>query len=211
MADRHPPDEPSRHAPREPILEPYGRREASGAYEDEDDFDTDRDLEVSFESETPHSRARLLSFYDRLRERIVSRIEQRGGRLSSGAARALLLVPDVFILLVRLTLDRDVPRSTRALIGGALAYFLLPLDFLPELVLGPVGFMDDLVLAVAVLGQAFGDELEPYARWHWSGPEDLRVVLRDISTSADQLLGQKIYDRLRRFLGRRGVEMSGPE
>jgi uncharacterized membrane protein YkvA (DUF1232 family) len=204
MADRHSDDDSHRHV-REPILEPYGRREASGAYED--DFDGEDDLGLSFESEPRHSQARLLSFYDRLRERIVAWIAQRGGRLSGSAAKALLLVPDVFIFLVRLTLDREVPRSTRALIGGALAYYLLPLDFLPELLLGPVGFVDDLVLAVAVLGQAFGNELEPYSRKHWSGPEDLRVVLRDISTSAEQLLGHKVYDRLRRFLGRRGVEM----
>lgn len=206
MADRHPDDDPDRQV-REPILEPYGRREASGAYEGELDAEEEIDIAVSFEREPRHSQARLLSFYDRLRKRIVAKIERRGGRLSKGAAKALLLVPDVFIFLIRLTLDRDVPRSTRALIGGALAYYLLPLDFLPELLLGPVGFMDDLVLAVAVLGQAFGNELEPYSRKHWSGPEDLRVVLRDISTSAEQLLGHKVYDRLRRFLGRRGIEM----
>ena len=50
--------------------------------------------------------------------------------------RALLLVPDVFILLVRLALDKDVPGSARAMIGGALAYFVLPFDLLPEAILG---------------------------------------------------------------------------
>jgi len=29
-------------------------------------------------------------------------------------------------------------------------------------------------------------------------------------TSAEQLLGYKLHDRLRRFLGRRGVELDGP-
>src|SRR5262245_59645581 len=53
----------------------------------------------------------LLSFYDRLREKILQAVEKRGGRLGEGAVRALLLVPDVFILLVRLSLDREVPGS----------------------------------------------------------------------------------------------------
>jgi uncharacterized membrane protein YkvA (DUF1232 family) len=149
----------------------------------------------------------LLSFYDTLRERVLHTIEQRAGKLPGDAVRMLLLVPDVFILLVRLTLDKNVPGSTRAMIGGALAYFILPFDLLPEAILGPVGYMDDLVLAAAVLSQAFGGELEPYARKHWSGEEDLRVVLRDITQAARSLLGHNLYERLKKLLRRRGVEI----
>ena len=149
----------------------------------------------------------LLSFYDRLRKRVLATVEKRGGKLSEGAVKALLLVPDVFILLVRLALDKRVPASTRAMIGGALAYFILPTDLLPEAILGGAGFLEDLVLAAAVLSQAFGGELEPYARRHWSGPEDLRVVLRDLTETAQSLLGFNLYERLRKLLGRRGVKL----
>jgi uncharacterized membrane protein YkvA (DUF1232 family) len=149
----------------------------------------------------------LLSFYDRLRERIVEVVERRGGKLPDGVVRALLLVPDVFILLVRLTLDREVPGGTRALIGGALAYFVLPFDLLPEAILGPVGYLDDLVLATAVLAQSFSGDLEPYARKHWSGSEDLRVVLHDITQTAHALLGESLYGRVRRLLKRRGIHI----
>jgi uncharacterized membrane protein YkvA (DUF1232 family) len=152
----------------------------------------------------------LLSFYDRLREGIFKVVEKRGGKLSEGSIRALMLVPDVFILLVRLALDKEVPRSSRALIGGAIAYFILPYDLLPEAILGPVGYLDDLVLAAAVLAQAFGGDLEPYARKHWSGKEDLRVVLRDITETAHSLLGQNLYGRLSRLLGRRGIKLEAP-
>ena len=149
----------------------------------------------------------LLSFYDRLREKILQAVEKRGGRLGEGAVRALLLVPDVFMLLVRLSLDREVPGSARALIGGTLAYFVLPIDLFPEALLGGIGFMDDLVLAAAVLAQAFSGELEPYARKHWSGSEDLRVVLRDLTTTAHSLLGENLYNKVRNLLRRRGVEV----
>ena len=153
----------------------------------------------------------LLSFYDRLRERIIKAVEKRGGKLSEGAVRALLLVPDVFILLVRLSLDKEVPGSARALIGGTLAYFLLPADLLPEALLGGVGFLDDLILATAVLAQTFSGDLEPYARKHWSGSEDLRVVLRDLTETAHSLLGQNLYNRLRGLMGRRGIQVDGEE
>jgi len=150
----------------------------------------------------------LLSFYDRLRERVIGTVEKRGGRMSEGAVRALLLVPDVFILLVRLTLDKEVPKPARVLVGGALAYFIMPLDLFPEAILGPIGYMDDLVLATAVLAQAFGGDLEPYARKHWSGSEDLRIVLRDISESAHSLLGHNLYEKVKKLLRRRGVKVA---
>jgi uncharacterized membrane protein YkvA (DUF1232 family) len=149
----------------------------------------------------------LLSFYDRLRERIVAKVEGRGGRFTEGTVRALLLVPDVFMLLVRLSLDKEVPAQARMLIGGALAYFVLPMDLLPEALVGVGGYVDDLVLATAVLAQAFSGELEPYARKHWSGSEDLRVVLADISYAAENLLGAKLFNRLKGLMEKRGIKL----
>jgi hypothetical protein len=49
--------------------------------------------------------------------------------------------------------------------------------------------------------------LEPYARKHWSGPEDIRVVLKDITESAQALLGQNLYDRVRRVMSHRGIRV----
>ncbi len=149
----------------------------------------------------------LLSFYDRLRERVVAAAEGKGGRMGEGAVRALLLVPDVFMLLVRLALDKSVPASARMLIGGALAYFVLPFDLVPEGIVGVGGYVDDLVLATAVLAQAFSGDLEPYARRHWSGSEDLRVVLQDVAYTAENLVGAKTYGRLKALLAKRGVRL----
>ena len=174
-----------------------------------EELETNADEALAASPELPPRK--LLSFYDRLRERIVKAIEKRrtksGGKLTEAAVHALLLVPDVFILLVRLALDKEVPASARALIGGALAYFVLPADLLPELILGGVGFLDDLILATAVLAQAFGGALEPYASKHWSGKEDLRVVIRDLTEASRSLLGESTYERLRKVLAKRGVKL----
>jgi uncharacterized membrane protein YkvA (DUF1232 family) len=196
---------------------PHADPISSAVAEDFENFDAaqaERDAEEALRSGTNLPSSGLLSFYDRLREKILQFIEKRAGRpgakLTDGAVRALLLVPDVFILLVRLALDKEVPGSARAMIGGAIAYFILPIDLLPEAFLGPAGYLDDLVLATAVLAQAFGGDLEPYARKHWSGSEDLRVVIQDVTETAQSLVGQKIYDRLRRLLSRRGIELKEP-
>jgi uncharacterized membrane protein YkvA (DUF1232 family) len=196
-----------------PLTHPLADELSGAVAEDLASFDSaraEREAEHAFATGTAtdeESTHRLLSFYDRLRERILHTVERRGGKMSEGAAKALLLVPDVFILLLRLTMDKEVPGSTRAMIGGALAYFVFPADLFPEMLLGAAGYMDDLVLAAAVLAQAFSGDLEPYARKHWSGPEDLRVVLRDVTETAQSLLGQNVYDRLKRLMRRRGIHL----
>lgn len=149
----------------------------------------------------------LLSFYDRLRKRLARELERRGGQLGAGAAEVLLLIPDVFMLLLRLALDREVPQKTRLLLGSALVYFVLPLDLLPEALTGPAGLLDDLVLALAVLQQAFGRELEPLAEKYWSGSQPLRQVLADILAAAGSLLGYDVYERLHSLLKKRGVDL----
>lgn len=149
----------------------------------------------------------LLSFYDRLRGRVGEAIAARGGRLGPRVAEALLLVPDVFVLLARLSLDRDVPKKTRALLASAVAYFVLPADFLPELALGPAGYVDDLVLALAVVAHGFGRDVEPLAARHWSGSQELRQVVGDVLRSARALVGTSVYRRLVAYLRQRGVEL----
>lgn len=153
----------------------------------------------------------LLSFYDRLRAAVLASVDRRGGKMGAAVVRALLLAPDLFMLLARLTLDKGVPSSSRALVGGALAYFILPLDLLPEALVGVGGYVDDVVLAAAVLSHVFSDELEPYVRRHWSGPEDLRVVLRDIAGAGRSLLGENLYERLKALLAKRGVDVEAEE
>lgn len=151
--------------------------------------------------------AGLLSFYDRLRQRIAGAVEKRGGRWGERGAAALLLVPDVFILLVRLGLDREVPADVRRTVWGALGYFLLPLDLLPEALVGPWGFTDDLVLACIVLAQALGPEVEHYAAKHWSGSGELREVLSKVSRAGQSLLGDGLHARLGKLLAKRGIEI----
>lgn len=153
----------------------------------------------------PRPGGKLLSYYDRMREQVLAAADRRSRKLGKPVVEALLLVPDVFVLLVRLMLDKEVPADARALIGGALAYFILPLDLFPEAAVGGVGYLDDLVLASAVLTQALGGELEPYAKKYWNGEQELRETLHDVTTSASALLGRDLYGRLRKALAKRGV------
>ena len=149
----------------------------------------------------------LLSFYDRLRSRITLAVGGRSGRLGKGAIEALLLAPDLFILILRLSLDSRVPAQKRKFLVGALAYFVTPIDLFPEGLLGPAGYLEDVVLAAAVLRVSLQSELEPLAEQYWSGSQKLREVLGDLASAAFGLLGPGLYLRLQRLVRRWGVAL----
>jgi uncharacterized membrane protein YkvA (DUF1232 family) len=93
------------------------------------------------------------------------------------------------------------------LIMGALAYFVMPADLLPEVLVGTSGFLEDLVLSSAVVAHALTKDVEPLVVEHWSGSEPVRVALADVSQAASTLLGANLYARLRSFLARRGIRL----
>lgn len=48
-------------------------------------------------------------------------------------------------------LDPETPARTRAILLGALAYFVLPLDWVPDFIIG-FGFTDDVAVLAAAIG-----------------------------------------------------------
>ncbi|MCG6963751.1 MAG: DUF1232 domain-containing protein [Acidobacteria bacterium] len=139
---------------------------------------------------------RLDDFYKRLRARIDSWLESERGRRYRHA-RYLILVPDLFHLLIRLTLDGRVPGRERALLVAAVAYVVSPADFLPELVLGPVAFADDLVLMALVVNRVLKKVPREVVLEHWSGREDLLDAVQGILTAADRIVGGRLWGRIK--------------
>lgn len=126
-------------------------------------------------------------FYDRLRSRIHAYLE-RGGRLVEAAGDFLLLVPDVFILLWRLANDARVSGKNKVLLGSGIAYFVFPFDIVPEAIVGPIGYLDDLVFGVYILNKMLADTDAAILQEHWSGHHDLLESIQKVLRSADSLL-----------------------
>ena len=78
--------------------------------------------------------------------------------------RVVARVPFVEDLLAAwfCALDRDTPTYVRGILLGAVAYFVLPTDMIPDL-LGPLGFTDDASVIAAAL-TAVGSHLRPQHR-----------------------------------------------
>lgn len=99
------------------------------------------------------------------------------GRGSDAAALARF-VPDCVVLLRRLMGDRRVPRWTRWLLGATIAYLVVPIDLVPDVI--PVaGQLDDVIVVGLVLRAVVRAAGADVVRENWPGPEPgLRAVLR---------------------------------
>jgi uncharacterized membrane protein YkvA (DUF1232 family) len=142
--------------------------------------------------------ARTNRFYDRLRN-TMARAITRGGRFEK-FKDFLLFVPDVFILLCRLAGDSRVGGKEKILLGTGIAYYIFPLDIIPEALTGPIGFLDDLVFGVYILNRLLSDTDEAVLREHWSGDEDLLVMIRKVLGAADGLTSTGFVNQVKRMM-----------
>jgi uncharacterized membrane protein YkvA (DUF1232 family) len=140
-------------------------------------------------------------FYDKMRAKIEDFIREKGG--NDTLAKYLLLAPDLFVVLARLMLDKRVDLKTKALAGAAVAYFITPLDFIPEIVTGPLGLMDDVVLTVYVLRKILVDVDQRIVKEHWNGEEDLLEVITNVIKAADDLVGKKVLKKIEQIVFRK--------
>ncbi len=145
------------------------------------------------------SRDRATRFYDRVRASIHEFTERRGRGVGK-TTEYLMLVPDVFMLLWRVTTDSRVAGKEKVLLGTAVAYFLLPFDLVPEAIVGPIGYLDDLVFAVYVLNKILSSTDPAVLREHWSGSGDVLETIQRVLGAADSLVETKVSGRLKKML-----------
>jgi uncharacterized membrane protein YkvA (DUF1232 family) len=128
--------------------------------------------------------------YDRLRTRIVESVPGTG----SGVRDLILLLPDLTILLARLMRDRRVPLLQKAIAIAGLAYVVSPIDLLPAMFFGPLGFLDDLFVVAACLSRLLNQVHPDVVRSHWSGQGDALEVIQRLTSWFEQQLKLRVSD-----------------
>jgi uncharacterized membrane protein YkvA (DUF1232 family) len=129
-------------------------------------------------------------YYKRIRAQIHTWVEGKGA--THKYAEYVLLAPDLVHLLACLTLDDRVDTASKAKLGAALAYFISPIDLMPEAFLGPVGYMDDVAVACLALNAVLNKpENREAAREHWQGDQELLAVIQKVLAIASEMLGTK--------------------
>jgi len=138
-------------------------------------------------------------FYIKLRDKVTTWYENKTDTKPE-YADYILLIPDFFYLLVKLSLDDRVPAMDKAKFAGVLAYIFSPIDFLPEAFFGPLGYLDDLVLACYVLNLYVNQKEEAnraVVSELWPGDQDLLSTIQSVLKKADKWIGSGALTKLK--------------
>lgn len=83
-------------------------------------------------------------------DRREQRVREKFWKTAKKAARAIPFMDEV-VAAYFCALDPKTPHRVRGILLASLAYFVLPLDFIPDFLLG-IGFGDDLAVLMGALG-----------------------------------------------------------
>jgi len=135
-------------------------------------------------------------FYKKLRSKIRDWLNNGGA--SSRWSEYIMLAPDLFHLLIKLTADPRTPIKEKAKLAALLFYFISPIDLIPEVIFGPVGFLDDLLISAWVLSGMINNTDPAIVRKYWAGDGDLLTVIHRLLALAECIPGRTLWNRLKR-------------
>lgn len=110
----------------------------------------------------------------------------------------ILVAPDLFHLLCKLTGDSEIPSNKKLKLVAGIAFFISPIDLLPEAFLGPVGYLDDIAVAAFILNDLINEVDPQIVRKHWAGEQDALDLVKTILANADKMIGSKMWQRIRK-------------
>lgn len=141
-----------------------------------------------------------IDFYQQLRMKIRRWLESKEGG-NNKWAEYLMFAPDLFHLLCKLSLDPEVSTNEKAKLAAAIAYFVSPIDLIPEAIIGPIGYADDIALAAYVLNSIVNSTSEDIVIKHWAGDGDVLKVIQQILKVADEMIGSGLWRKVKKVLG----------
>jgi uncharacterized membrane protein YkvA (DUF1232 family) len=137
-------------------------------------------------------------FYIKLRDK-VSKWHNKKEDKKPEYADYILLIPDFFYLLVRLTLDGRVSSLDKAKIAGVIAYIVSPIDLVPEAILGPLGYVDEVILTCYVLNRYLNEQEDTHpsiVKDLWPGDQDVLATIQSVLQKADKWIGSGALEKI---------------
>jgi uncharacterized membrane protein YkvA (DUF1232 family) len=136
----------------------------------------------------------MMKSFDELLQEDIADYEGRHDEL-------IYQAPAFYRLLTRLLDDARLPKKLRPLILAAIAYFILPVDIIPEELEGPYGYVDDIWLcafvAERVRREVGGEEI---LIENWDGEAPVVELVEELLAEEDLLGGQE-SERVLAYIG----------
>ncbi|MGI6450405.1 MAG: YkvA family protein [Desulfitobacteriia bacterium] len=144
-------------------------------------------------------------FYQSLRKKVREYLKSDEGKANK-FGEYILLAPDLFHLLCKLTIEKEVNIEDKAKLAVAIAYYISPIDIIPEGLLGPVGFVDDISVAAYVLNSIINNTSSEVLIRHWAGEGDILIKVQEILKLADNMLGSGAWGKIKEMFSKSANE-----
>ena len=131
-------------------------------------------------------------FYDTLIENLDSYNGEYASFIDCG--------PNLFKLLCDV-LEYDIPQEMRRDICGAIAYFVLPMDVIPEKEYGAYGYIDDIFLSVYVLRIVAEEYGYDFIQKIWDKPQDIKNVMDECESKSLEVLKDNQIKAILTYIG----------
>lgn len=156
-------------------------------------------IDVEFVAESEQISEKKLKFYEKLREKITGFANEKAGEKAGKFTEYVLTLPDFFILLCRLAVDKRVKNSQKVMIGGIIVYVMSPIDLIPDFI-PVIGYVDDIVLVVFGLNIILNDLDNQVLLDNWSGQQDVLGLLQKVTAGAEDFLNKNILKKIKNIL-----------
>lgn len=127
-------------------------------------------------------------FYDALVENLNSYEEEYDSFIDYG--------PDLYKLLCSCLNYEEVNSDLRLSISAAIAYYVVPMDIIPETIYGPYGYIDDIYITVFVLRKIAHELGYEFLQKLWENDEDIEKVIEICFKESVEVLEDKVEDIL---------------
>lgn len=152
-------------------------------------------------AQVPYSREYAEDFYRRIRGKVMAWAEGAGA--GKEITSYVMLVPDMVALFGRLMFDPRVSAQFKAEFAAASAYIILPIDLMPEAVLGPAGYIEDAVIGALILSRmvkTMGTAGSNVIREHWDGDQDILRQVEEIIAKAETFVSGPVMNGIKTFI-----------
>ena len=150
---------------------------------------------VSHRADHRNTTIELGRMYDSFRNTLLRWAATWVGRPGEVIMLYLFLLPDLIRLMVNLLADTRVFLLDKLFVAGVLLYVISPIDLFPEVLIGPFGLVEDLILCLAVLYRLMSNPQNTEAILeHWKG--DKGTIMK-IQRSFQQLKALMMKGRRR--------------
>ncbi len=109
-------------------------------------------------------------------------------------------VPDLYHFLWRLSFDTSLPGAARHYAASLAFYIMSPVDYMAQEVDTPLGYLDDLAVAVRGISRLLERVDEETLLPHWKGSAPLSRVITESEAVATELLPTLVAEKVDAYL-----------